>query len=162
MPEIRINGQIIAFPDAAQSPDWAPAIIQFAQAVQDGLAIAIGTYDVAPQSFNISPYNPGTSINIPNLSFPVANVRAVFIRYSVFRTTDTNTAYEAGTMIAMYNPNNPVNSKWAMTRGDKTGGDGQIDFYMTDNGQMQITTSAVSGSNHSGKLVFDARSLEQS
>lgn len=161
MPQLIINSQVIDFPDSSESPNWAPAIIQFAEAVEQALAIAIGTYDVAPQAFTIDPYNPGTNIDIPNLSFPISNVRAVFIRYSVYRTTDSNTAYEAGDVIAMYNPSNPVTQKWALSVGNKTGGDGQLTFNVTDNGQFQLTTTALAGSNHAGKLVFDARSLEQ-
>ncbi len=161
MPQLIINSQVIEFPDSAESPNWAPAMIQFAQAVADGLAIAIGTYDVAPQSFTLDPYNSATNVNIPNLSFPIANVRAVFIRYSIYRTTSTDTAYEAGDMIAMYNPNNPVNQKWSLTRGNRTGGDGKMTFSVTDNGQFRFDSTALSGINHSGKLVFDARSLEQ-
>lgn len=161
MPTLIINQQVIEFPDSAESPNWAPAMIQFAEAVEQGLAIAIGTYDVAPQAFTIDPYNSATDIDIPNLSFPTTNVRAVFIRYSVFRTTDSETAYEAGDMIAMYNPNNPVNSKWALTRGNRTGGDGKITFKVTDNGQFRFDSTALAGTNHEGKIVFDARSLEQ-
>lgn len=161
MPKLVINSQVIDFPDSAASPNWAPAMVQFAQAVEEALSIAIGTYDVAPQSFTIDPYNPGTDIEIPTLSFPTSNVRAVFIRYSVYRTTDTDTAFEAGDMIAMYNPNNSIGSKWALTIGNKTGGDGKITFSVSDTGQFSFTTTSLSGSNHAGKIVFDARSLEQ-
>lgn len=161
MPQLIINSQVIDFPDSANSPNWAPAVIQFAEAVQDALAIAVGTYDVSPQAFTINAYNPGTNIDIPNLSFPITNVRAVFVRYAVYRTTDTNTAYEAGDLIAMYNPGNPVTQKWAVSVGNKTGGDGQLTFNVTDNGQFQMSTTTLAGSNHAGKLIFDARSLEQ-
>lgn len=161
MPTLIINQQVIQFPESADSPNWAPAIIQFAEAVEQGLAIAIGTYDVAPQAFDISAYNSATDIDITNLSFPTDAVRAVFIRYSIYRTTDSNTVYEAGDMIAMYNPSNSVNSKWALTVGNKTGGDGQLTFKVTDNGQFRFDSTPVTGTNHAGKLVFDARSLEQ-
>lgn len=161
MPQLIINSQVIEFPASAESPNWAPAIIQFAEAVQDALAIAIGTYDVAPQAFTLDSYNSATDVDIPNLSFPIANVRAVFVSYSVFRTTDTNTAYEAGDMIAVYNPNNPVNQKWALTRGNRTGGDGQLVFKVTDNGQFRFDSSPLTGINHAGKLIFSAKSLEQ-
>lgn len=161
MPTLIINQQVIDFPESAESPNWAPAIIQFAEAVAGGLAIAIGTFDVAPQAFTIDQYNSATDIDITNLSFPTNDVRAVFIRYSIFRTTDTNTAYEAGDMIAMYNPNNPVNAKWALSRGNRTGGDGQIVFKVTDTGQFRFDSTAISGANHQGKITFDARSLEQ-
>lgn len=161
MPTLTINGQVIEFPESAESPNWAPAIIQFAQAVEGGLAIAIGTFDIAPQAFTIDAYNSATNVDITNLSFPIANVRAVFIRYSVYRTTDAATAYEAGDMIAMYNPNNPPTQKWALSRGNRTGGDGQITFNVTDNGQFRFSTTPLAGNDHEGKIVFDARSLEQ-
>lgn len=161
MPQLIINGTVIDLPESAESPNWAPAIIQFAEAVTAGLAIAIGTYDVAPQAFTIDAFNSATDVDITNLSFPTANVRAVFIHYSVYRTTDSATAYEAGDMIAMYNPGNPVNQKWALSHGNKTGGDGQLTFNVTDNGQFRFSTTPLAGANHQGKIIFDARSLEQ-
>lgn len=161
MPVITINQQIIEFPESGASPDWAPAIIQFAQAVEQALAVAIGTYDVAPQTFDISSYNSATDVDIPNLSFPTDAVRAVFIRYSVYRTTDSETAYEAGDMIAMYNPGNPISQKWALSRGNITGGGGKITFKVSDNGQFKFDSEPLSGSDHNGRIIFDARSLEQ-
>lgn len=161
MPTLIINQQVIEFPESAESPNWAPAIIQFAEAVEQGLAIAIGTFDVAPQAFTIDAYNSATDIDITNLSFPTTNVRAVFIRYSVYRTTDSETAYEAGDMIAMFNPDNPINQKWALSRGNRTGGEGKLTFKVTDTGQFRFDSTPLAGSNHEGKIIFDARSLEQ-
>lgn len=161
MPELIINGTVIDFPESAESPNWSVAMILFAEAVADALATAIGTYDVAPQAFTIDAFNTTTNTSISNLTFPTANVRAVFIRYSVYRTTDTETAYEAGDMIAMYNPGNPVNSKWALSQGNITGGGAQISFNVTDTGQFRFSTTPLAGSNHTGKIIFDARSLEQ-
>ena len=161
MPILTINGTVIDFPDSSSSPNWANAIIQFARAVEGGLAIAIGTYDVAPQAFTIDAFNSATNVDITNLSFPTASVRAVFIRYSIYRTTDSETAYEAGDMIAMYNPGNPVTQKWALSLGNKTGGDGKITFNVTDNGQFRFSSDPLAGSNHAGKIIFEARSLEQ-
>lgn len=161
MPEIIIGSTVIDFPDSGESPNWAEAIIQFAQAVEGQLALAGARYDVAPQAFTLDPYNSSSNIDITPLSFPISAVRAVFIRYSVYRTTDSANAYEAGDLIAMYNPNNSVGLKWALSQGNVTGGGAQISFNVTDNGQFQFSTTALSGSNHAGKLVFEARSLEQ-
>lgn len=161
MPQIVINSQVIEFPDSAASPNWSEALIQFAQAVEGALAISIGTFDVTPQTIDISAFNSASNINITALSFPTTDVRSVFIRYSVFRTTDAETAYEAGDMIAMYNPDNPVNEKWALSLGNRTGSGAQIEFSVTDLGQFRFSTTALSGSNHSGQLSFDARALEQ-
>lgn len=162
MPEIIINNIVIEFPDSGESPNWAPAVIQFAQAVESALNIAIGPSDVSPQAFNINAYNTASNVDIPNLSFSTSTVRAVFIDYAIFRTTDTTTAYEAGDIIGIYNPNNSVGQKWTISVGNKTGGDGQITFNMTDTGQIQFSSTAISGSNHAGKITFYAKALEQS
>lgn len=161
MPQLIINSTVIDFPDSAASPNWAPAVIQFAQAVESALLITSGTYDVAPQTMVIDAYNSSSNVDITNLSFPTSDVRSVFIRYSVYRTTDTTNAYEAGDMIAMYNPNNATNEKWALSIGNLTGSGAQITFNVTDTGQFRFSTTALAGSNHTGQLTFEARALEQ-
>lgn len=163
MPTIIINSIPIDFPDDGSSPDWAPAIIQFAQAVELVLSATANPYDVAPQSFTIDSYNSASNIDIPALSFPIGSVRAVFIRYSVYRSTNSTNAEEAGDMIAVYNTNNSSSHKWSLTLGNRTGKDGgaSVTFNMTDAGQIQFSTTALSGSSHIGKITFDARALAQ-
>lgn len=161
MPTIIIRGTPIDFPDSGSSEDWSPAVIEFAQAVADALTSAVGTFDVPPQVQIIDASNPGTNVDIASLNFPTSNVRAAFIRYTVFRATDSTSVYEAGDLIIVYSPDNPVSSKWEITRGNITG-DGQITFTVTDTGQVQFSTTAISGLNHTGRLSFEARALEQS
>ena len=161
MPVITILGQAIDFPDSAQQPNWAPAVIEFAQAVEDALnAAGVGTFDVPPQVLTIDAYNPGINVNINALAFPTSAVRGAFIRYAVFRTTSTANAYEIGTLNIVYNPNNPVGDKWEITR--EFTGDGQITFDITDDGQITFSTLTLSGINHQGKISFSAQSLLQS
>jgi len=140
MPTITINSQQIDFPNSSASPDWSPAVIQFAQAVEAALSTAVNAFDVAPQTFNIDSYNSASNVNIPNLSFPTSAVRAVFIHYSIFRTTSSANADEAGDMIAVYNPNNPSGKLWSITQGNVTSGTGgaQLSFNVTDSGQFQF------------------------
>ena len=161
MPDIVINGQLISFPDDAASPDWAPPIISFAQAVAGALAININAFDVQPQTFTLDSYNSASNIGVPALSFPISAVRAVFIRYSVYRTTSSANGYEAGDIVAVYNPNNASTHKWALTQVRDVDGGAQLVFNMTDSGQLQFTTTAFSGSGHTGKISFDARALAQ-
>lgn len=161
MPQIIINSQVIDFPDDGSSPDWAGAVIQFAEAVEGALSIAVNTNDVAPQVFDISAFNAASNVNIPSLSFPISTVRSVFIHYSVYRTTSLANASEAGDMIALYNPNNAIGFKWSLSQGNITGAGGQISFNVTDTGQFQFSTTALSGSGHSGQIAFDARALPQ-
>lgn len=161
MPSLTVNGQIITFPDSSASPNWAPAIIQFAQAVSDALAATSGPYDVAPQTMTIDSYNTASNIDIAALSFPTSTVRAAFIHYAVYRSTNSANADEAGDMIIIYNPHNSSGLKWTLTQGNITGKGANINFNVTDNGQIQFTTTALSGSSHAGKIIFDARALQQ-
>lgn len=157
MPTLIINDQVIQFPDTADSPDWSPAIVQFAQAVADALAISVNTGDVFPQFFPLDAYNSASNISVPALFFSTNTTRSIFIRYSVYRQTDSANADEAGDMIAIYNANNSVGQKWSLSIGNKTGHDGQIAFNITDTGQVQFSTTPLTGANHVGKFAFEAR-----
>lgn len=159
MPKITIQGTIINFPDSAESPNWSNGIVEFAQAVEDALSGVVGPADVGAQVLNIDAYNPGTSVNIENLSFPISTVRAIFIRYAVYRTTDSNTVYEAGNIMSVYNGNGSIGSKWETVRDSV--GDGKISFYVTDTGTVQFSTTAIAGLNHEGRLTFVAQAALQ-
>lgn len=160
MPIINIQGTVINFPDSAASPQWAEAIDQFAVAVEGALSSVVGAFDVSAQALIIDPYNPGTDIDIVALSFPISSVRSAFIRYAVFRSTTLTQAYESGELLIVYNPNGPINNKWEIAQ--RLVGDGKITFSITDAGQVRFSTTALSGSNHSGKLTFVAQSILQS
>lgn len=154
-----IGGQVIAFPSSAQDPNWAPAVIQFAQAVTDALQGVAGSFDVPPQIFTLDPYNPGTNVNIPLLNFPVSNVRSAIVYYSLLRSTTTTTVGDAGTLQLLYNPINMTGSKWEVVRiGTEDGGAG-ITFTVTDAGQVQFSTNTLGGINHSGKLLYSSKAL---
>lgn len=156
---ITITGTPISFPSSAESPNWAPGIIEFAQAVEIALNSVLGAFDVPPQIQVIDAHNPGTNVDIANLSFPIANVTGAFVRYSLIRTTSTDTAYEAGNLIVTYNPNGGVGEKWEISR-DYVG-DGKISFAISDSGQISFTTTTMAGINHVGKLSYTAQALSQ-
>lgn len=154
-----IAGQTINFPSSADDPNWAPALIQFASVVASALQGVAGAYDVPPQIFTLDPYNPGTNISLPLLNFPVSNVRSVIVYYSILRTTSLVTVGDAGQLQLLYNPTNPVGSKWEIVRvGTEDGGAG-VTFSITDSGQVQFTTNTLSGINHVGRISFSARAL---
>lgn len=159
MPDIEVQGTLVQFPNSAAAPNWAEAVIQFAQLVETALATVIGAFDVAPQSIVIDAYNPGTNIDIPNLSFPTSSVRSAFIRYATFRDTDTTSAYEAGELVIVYNPDGPINNKWDV--GQTLQGDGKITFNVTDAGQVRFSTTALAGASHTGNLVYVAQAILQ-
>lgn len=157
--QVIIQGTVIDFPEDGASPTWAPALVQFAEAVESALANFVGTFDVSPQIFNIDAFNNVANQDITNLSFSTTEVRSVVIEYYVFRQTDSTNASESGVIYANYNDNLPTNSKWELSR--QFVGDGEIDFNITDTGQVQFSTTALAGSNHTGNIGFSAKTLEQ-
>lgn len=156
---ISIQGTEIEFPSSADSPNWAPAIDQFAQAVEAALSGLAGQFDVPPQVYVIDSFNPVTNQDLPNFAFPVTDVRSIFVRYAVFRNTSTTTAYETGDIEAIYSPANPNGNKWEISVSRV--GDGSINFTITDAGQIQFSTSALGGINHTGKITATAQAVLQ-
>jgi hypothetical protein len=158
MPRITVNGIPIDFPDTGNSPDWSEAIIDFADAVADTLSGISGAFDVPPQVMNIDSYNPTTTnTDISNLSFSTSEVRGAVIDIAVSRATASTTVSEMCTLTLVYNEDNSVGQKWEMAR--EMVGDGQIQFNVTDSGQVQFTTTAISGANHTGILTYRARAI---
>lgn len=148
---------VVDVPVSADSADWAPAITAAFQAISDTLATVSGQFDVPSQSFIIPNSGSGT---IPALQFPTGSVRAINISYAVFRTTDSATAYETGTIIAEYSPSNTITNKWEMSQ--DLLGNGQISFTISDTGQVNYTiTGSLAGSSYSGRITFSAKALLQ-
>lgn len=160
MPELIISGTPVAFPNDSSSPDWAPAVIQFAELVAAALSSLAGTFDVVPQRFIIDTVPPATTTPITNLSFSTADVRGAFIIYSVYRNTNTTTVTETGNLMIVYNPTNSIGNKWEITRDFV--GDAQVSFTIDDTGQVNINLTALSGTGPNGFISYSAKSLQNS
>lgn len=160
MPNIVIGDQTIPFPNTAASPVWSEAVIQFAQAVASALSGVFGEGDIARQSFTLdASHNPASDVSLTGLSFSSSVVRSGFVRYSVFRQTSTNVAYEAGQMTVVYNPDGASGLKWEIQR-DYVG-NGFITFSIDDAGQFSFSTTAIAGASHIGKISFVGSALLQ-
>lgn len=160
MPNIQIGDQVIPFPNTSASPIWSEAVIQFAEAVAAALSGIFGTGDIARQAFNLdASHNPASNVTLTGLSFSSSIVRAGFVRYAVFRTTTTNTVYEAGELTAVYNPDGTPGSKWELQR--EYVGDASITFSIDDAGQFSFSTTTIPGANQTGKISFVAQALLQ-
>lgn len=157
MPVIVISGTPIVFPDSGSPENWAPAVIAFAEATAAAIEGNAGPSDVSPQTYVIDNFNPGTNISIPNLVFSTTTVQGAFINYALYRSTNATSAYETGTMQIAHNPNGSTGQKWELTQ-QFTGG-GSISFNITDTGQMQFSTIALTGLSHTGRLSYSAKAL---
>lgn len=154
---VTIQGTEIEFPTAGESPNWGPAIVEFAQAVEDALAASLGDFDVFPQTFILT-QNANTNLDIPNLNFPIDEVRSAFITYSVYRSTATNSSFDSGEMVIIYDS---LNTTWYLQRESVGNSDTDITFNITSAGQIQITTTSLSGTGYSGRIAFSAQALTQ-
>lgn len=151
--QINIKGTLIDFPASGESPNWSPAVIEFAQAVEEALLSVVGPNDIPSQVFNI--LNDNTTIDVTNLSFSTSTVRAAYIKYSIILTGSSITS-EVGNIMVVYN-----GSSWEITR-DYVG-DTNCSFAISSIGQVSITIPVVSGFNSTfSKLSFSAQALQQS
>jgi hypothetical protein len=174
--QINISGTIIDFPSSAQSPNWAPALIEFAQTVAASLGGIVGPYDIAPQVVDILNDNAEHEIQTPgvSLSFPTSTVRSATIRYSVYRNNnDTQTHAESGLLVVVYNTES---GDWEIQR-DFTGNvtpegtygnlnpagtcTSGILFRIDSNGQMYYKAGTLNLPGYTGKLSFAAQALLQ-
>ena len=160
MPKITIKGTVINLPSSAASPNWAPQIIEAFEALAEAVNAVTGTYDVAPQTQNIDSNNGSTNVALNNLVFPSADVRAATIYYTVFRKTedsgigDAQEVVEAGTLEISYDESRLPSQKWELVRMGQ--GDADIDFNITDLGQIRFSTTTLTGINHTGIVSYRA------
>jgi hypothetical protein len=152
MPILNINGQIIDAPDTGDSPNWAPAMIEFMLAVESALAIAINQYDVPPQVFSIDGFN-GATTEIANLIFPPTVVRACTIFFSVWRKTSITEVVETGQLEIRNNA-----GMFTITRVGS--GDAFCDFTIDNSsGQVSLTLTTIPGVSHQGNVTYRALAL---
>lgn len=153
---ITIQNRVIKFPESAESPNWAPAMVEFAEAVEAALATVTGQFDVPPQVFNIDIYN-ATGTSIPALLFPPVSVSKVTLMYSVVRNTSTGALAEGGTMDIFYDQTKTVGTNWDLAITKQ--GDALIDFSIDNSGQISFVTQLLPGSNHTGFISFRASAI---
>lgn len=160
MSTIVIKGTTINLPTSGGSPNWAPAVIEAFEALADAVNSVTATYDVPAQAQNIDANNSSSNIDLNNLVFPSADVRAATVYYTVYRKTensgppDGQEVVESGTLEINYNNARPVTEKWELVRSGQ--GEAYIDFNITDLGQIRFSTTALTGINHTGIVSYRA------
>lgn len=151
---IIINGVTVAFPSSGQDANWSSAVIQAIQLIAEALNISAGPFDIPPQNY-VMTSNVNSNVDIPNLSFPVTDVSGAIVFYTVGRHTDTTVLSQTGFLLLNYDSSRATNSKWQVTD-QYTNSGAQIVFSMTDVGQVQFSTTSISGPNFAGHIQFRA------
>jgi hypothetical protein len=160
MPQIIIQGTPINFPNDGASPDWSPAIIQFAESVATALSNVVGTYDVSPQQFILTNIPNDVSTSVPNLSFSPDVVNGAIVTYSIQRITSSVTVSETGMLTCDYNPTNTPGELWQLVR--ESDGNSNVTFTMSDEGQISITLSALAGTPGPSFVSYYGKAIQNS
>jgi hypothetical protein len=153
---IVVSGTIVNFPASGDSPNWAPAIIQFAQLVAAALQFSFGPFDIPPQTYTMTA-NVNANVALPNLTFPPSQVQGAIINYSVFRSTNTVVATETGQIYINYNSSFPTSQKWEISTSHV--GISNTTFSITDVGQVQFSTTSITGTGYTGFVTYQASAI---
>lgn len=176
--QITIAGTTIEFPSSAQSPNWAPALIEFAQTVEGALIGLAGPFDVSPQTLAI--VNNGIKTDISVLKFNSSEVKSVNVRYAFQRQMETSIGsgvytkqYETGILTLVCDTTDAISQGWKIQR-DYVGNTTPIEnpsgtiseglmFYIDNSGQVSYDASIMTGANgtYTGTLTFAAQALTQ-
>ena len=107
--------------------------------------------------------NANTNVSLPNLSFSTTNVVGAIIDYSVFRNTTGSgavTETQTGSIVINYNATNPTGNLWEIS--DEHVGIANTTFSITDVGQVQFSTIAITGTGYNGFVTYQAKAILQS
>lgn len=155
MPQIIVGTTPIDFPDSGSPADWSQAVIVFAQTVAQTLATLASTGDIPVKVMQLTGSdNPVTDKEVTDLVFATDSLRAVHVRYSVYRSTSDISVQETGLMLLLN-----TDSGWTQSTLLKVG-DAKVSFSVdSSNGKLSISTELLSGTNHSGFVSCGAQAL---
>lgn len=157
---ITIGNQVIQFPTSGESSDWAPAIVDFAEAVSTALQGIASQFDISPRAQTLTS-DANTNLNISDVIFPNGSVRGFTFNYAVYRTNSVTALAETGVVTGVYDT---LAGSWTLQH-DFQGprqSDGTIYHGFSMSGdQMQFSCSALGGTydNTNSKISYAAKTI---
>ena len=139
----------------SDSPPWGSDQNALIQALVTIANSTTGSSDILTTSFNLT-NNQIAAANIVGLSFDTSQVRSAVIPYSIYISTATNEFSECGTIYITYKS---TANTWELAQ-NYVGSSGLV-FTVTPSGQVQYTSTNVSGASYVGKLKFKASAFLQ-
>lgn len=94
--------------------------------------------------------NVSSPSNVTGLLLDGSLIRSAYINYNVYRATSLEELAEAGTILAVYKT---LTNTWEID--PVYAGKAWINFSITTGGQIQYTTSGMSGSGYVGQMKFN-------
>jgi len=156
---LTVNNNTFAYPVPGDEPGWGEGATGWAVEVTEVLNNLQGTDDIPETSFTVA-NNNAVATDVVGLVFNPASVRAGVIDYSIYRSTSITELAEKGKMEIIYKNGASSGTKWSIGRvffGDDAG----VVFTMTDAGQVQYTSTNLSGTGYSGIMKFEAVVTQQ-
>lgn len=152
---VTINGQNYTLSQQGDNPAWGEQLSSLLQALIDVSNNISNTGDISLTSFTVA-NNVSSATDVTSLQFDVGVVRAATISYSVYRSTTLSELAECGQIYVVYKS---TAATWELVQ--TNAGSGGITFTITSGGQVQYTSTNMSGSSYSGLMKFSARAFTQ-
>lgn len=156
---LTVNNSVYAYPSDGDEPGWGNQASEWAEAVTTVLSNLQGVDDIAETTFTIA-NNTSSAADIVGLVFNPSTVRSAVVDYSIYRSTSTTELAEKGKLELVYKNGGTIGSKWTIGQvyfGDDAG----VRFTMTDAGQIQYTSTNMTGTDYSGEIKFEATVTQQ-
>lgn len=153
MPKTLIVGnEEFEFPLEGESAGYGSEVTDWAEAVTDALSTVQKPNDILTSTAPIN--NTGVLTNITGFSFPISEVISIECKYFVKREVtggvDAGTYVETGFIEGYYDGEN-----WGISI--RTTGDARILLSINPSGQIQYTSTVLTGISHIGSIVFEAK-----
>jgi hypothetical protein len=148
---LTIGNEVFEFPIDGENSGWGSEVTDWAEAVTDALSVVQKPNDILLTTATIA-NNISSPTNIPGFSFSTAEVVAIECRYLINRTTTVpNAVYsEVGYIEGYFD-----GSDWGYSI--RTTGESEVLLSITPAGQIQYTSSNLSGATHVATITFEAR-----
>lgn len=158
MPKLVVQGQVFDYPEPGSEAGWGQDATGWAEAVNQAIASLLGPGDILETTALIL-NNQSTLTDVVGLSFANNVVRAANVQYAIYRSTETPEALaESGTLYITFNN---LTNAFTISQVKNAEEEAGVVFSITSSGQVQYTSSSMSGTGYSGIITFKAQTLSQ-
>lgn len=154
MPILTVNNKSFNYPDEGEAPGWGNDATAWAKEVTDVLNFLQSPGDIVNSIATIN-NNQTSPLDVVGMVFSSANTRNARVTYQVKRSVTGTVLIQSGTLFLDWNPQT---SSWILTH-DYTAGDAGVVFSVLPSGQVQYTSSNMTGSGYVGEIKFNAKTL---
>ena len=152
---VTVGTEIFEIPIQGENPDWGEEVTDWIVAISDQVSNILGTYDIPNTTFTLA-NNQAVAASITGFAFSTTFVRAFQADYFIERDTDSSTKVtESGILYGNYNSED---GSWDLNQ--EAVGDAGITFSITGAGQIQYTSTDISGGSYTGQIKFSATTTQ--